>query len=307
LYERHKALTYPRTDSKHLPQEMRRELPAAFEALLKAGFSPQFVQTAQHRLAEKRDRVFDDSKVGDHHALLPTAQPPKSPTMDESRIYGLIANRLLAAFQDDLVTAITDVTVLLETTPHLFYARGKVVLNAGWTNILTPFEADKDETLPVLARGETLKLKSSDLKNETTKPPKRFTESDLLGLMENAGNKLSAEGKEILKGRGIGTPATRASILLTLQKREYVQIMGRTLAPTEKGITLIDLLPSQALKSPEMTAQWELQLAEIEADKSKAGAFSRDLNTFIIELVRLLGVSPPHASRTYAKAISPQE
>ena len=302
LYERHKALTYPRTDSRHLPQEMRAELPAALSALESFSSHPPFsegaLQTARSRLNEKRERVFDDAKVGDHHALLPTANALRGAGVDETRIYALVANRLLAVFQDDLVTAVTDVSLRLEGTSHLFYARGRVVLDAGWTRVDAPAEGAQgpraEEVLPKLTKGEALRLVKLLSKQEATRPPKRYSESDLLGLMENAGNKLTAEGKEILKGRGIGTPATRASILSTLQRREYARAEGRTLAPTEKGMLLIDLLPSEALKSPEMTAQWELQLAGIELDKSKAGAFSRDLNAFIVELVRALGGGSRH-------------
>jgi DNA topoisomerase-3 len=277
LYEKHKAITYPRTDSKHLPQEMRRELPGALQALGDAGLPKEFVDLALGRLGERRERVFDDAKVSDHHALIPTSKAPAGLGPDEARVYRLIGSRLLAAFQDDLIVAVTDVTVGGEGSEHCFYAKGKVVLQEGWAKVLPLPEADKDGSLPRLARGEALAVVKHEAKKDMTKPPKRFTEADLLALMENAGNKLEGESKTILKGRGIGTPATRASIIQGLIRRTYVVTQGKTLAPTDLGMKLIEVVQFEALKSPELTAQWERDLAAIETGGVSASQFNRKL------------------------------
>jgi len=285
LYEKHKALTYPRSDSKHLPAEMRAELPAALDALAAAGFPAEFVGLARGRLHEKRERVFDDAKVSDHHALIPTAHVPRALGAEEERIYRLVGNRLLASFHDDFVVNVTDVVVRTGRSGHGFHAKGKVVVHAGWTSVSAPAEADRDESLPPLVKGEPLALKKHDAKQDATKPPKRHTEADLLALMENAGNKLTGESKTILKGRGIGTPATRASILQGLLRRQYAEMQGKTLAPTDLGMRLIEVLRADALKSPELTAKWELELARIESGEGSALAFSKHLKEFVAEVV----------------------
>jgi DNA topoisomerase-3 len=284
LYEKHKAITYPRTDSKHLPQEMRSELPAALRALEAAGLSKEFVSLALARLGEKRERVFDDAKVSDHHALIPTSKPPSALGPDEARVYRLIGSRLLAAFHDDFVVAVTDVTVGAEGALHRFYAKGKVVLQEGWTKVLPPPETDKETSLPRVSKGEALSVVKHEAKKDVTKPPKRYTEADLLALMENAGNKLEGESKAILRGRGIGTPATRASIIQGLVRRTYIEPQGKTLAPTELGMKLIEVVRFDALKSPELTAQWEHDLAAIEGGAMSAAQFNRKL----IEMTRAL-------------------
>jgi len=277
LYEKHKATTYPRTDSKYLPQEMRRELPASLHALKAAGLPKDLVDLAFARIEEKRERVFDDEKVSDHHALIPTSKAPGGLGADEARVYRLIALRLLAAFHDDLVTAVTDVTVAADGTSHRFYAKGKVLIQAGWTSAISPPDETKDVSLPSVAKGELLEASKFEAKKDMTKPPKRYTEADLLSLMENAGNKLEAESKAILRGRGIGTPATRASIIQGLIRRTYVVAQGKVLAPTDLGMKLIDVVRFEALKSPELTAQWERDLAAIETGAVTAAQFNRKL------------------------------
>jgi len=277
LYEKHKAITYPRTDSKHLPQEMRHELPASIHALEAGGLPREFAQHALARLGERRERVFDDSKVSDHHALIPTARAPGGLGPDEARIYRLIGLRLLAAFYDDLITAVTDVTVAAEGTDHRFYAKGKVVLQPGWSTVIPPPDEAKDVSLPALKQSEALSVAKHEAKKDMTKPPKRYTEADLLSLMENAGNKLDSENKAVLRGRGIGTPATRASIIQGLIRRTYVEAQGKALAPTELGMKLIEVVRFDALKSPELTAQWERDLAAIETGSVTAAQFNRKL------------------------------
>ncbi|MCA2958773.1 MAG: DNA topoisomerase 3 [Silvanigrellales bacterium] len=288
LYEKHKAITYPRTDSKHLPHEMRRELPAALTALGVAGLPKDFVETALSRVGEQRERIFDDAKVSDHHALIPTSRAPTGLGADEARIYRLVAMRLLAAFQDDFVVAVTDAVVAAEGTEHRFYAKGKVVLQAGWTKVIPSPDSDKDVSLPRIAKSEPLAVMKFEAKQDMTKPPKRFTEADLLSLMENAGNKLETESKAILKGRGIGTPATRASILQGLIRREYVVAHGKALAPTDLGMKLIEVVRFDALKSPELTAQWERDLASIESGTMTAAQFNRKLVEMTHALTRAL-------------------
>jgi DNA topoisomerase-3 len=288
LYEKHKVITYPRTDSKHLPQDMRRELPSALRAMAAGGFPKEFVDLSLARVEERRERVFDDAKVSDHHALVPTSKVPSGLNADEARIYRLIASRLLAAFQDDLLVALTDVVVGAEGTENRFYARGKVVLQEGWTKVIPAPEGDKDTSLPRLAKSEELVTVKYEAKQDMTKPPKRFTEADLLSLMENAGNKLEAQSKAILRGRGIGTPATRASIIQGLIRRTYVVAQGKTLAPTDLGMKLIEVVRFDALKSPELTAQWERDLASIETGAVSAAQFNRKLVEMTHALTKVL-------------------
>jgi DNA topoisomerase-3 len=196
--------------------------------------------------------------------------------------------RQLAAFQDDFVVAVTDAVVAAEGTEHRFYAKGKVVLQAGWTKVIPSPDSDKDVSLPRIAKSEPLAVMKFEAKQDMTKPPKRFTEADLLSLMENAGNKLETESKAILKGRGIGTPATRASILQGLIRREYVVAHGKALAPTDLGMKLIEVVRFDALKSPELTAQWERDLASIESGTMTAAQFNRKLVEMTHALTRAL-------------------
>lgn len=304
LYERHKAISYPRTDSRHLPEDMRGELEPSFEALEAQGYPKEAIERARKRRTQSNNRIFDDAKVTDHHALLPTRVVPKALSADEARIYKMIALRLIVVFQDDLITSVTDVAVALKGSSHRFFAQGKVVLQPGWTRLEKPIVVDnnhkqeknfkddkhdgeeKIQTLPRVDKGESVLMVGHVAKQDVTKPPKRYTEADLLALMENAGNRLDETSeREVLRGRGIGTSATRANIIQALIKRDYVALQGKILEPTEKAMVLIENFRAEALKSASMTAQWEVDLVAMERGELRPAVFAEKLNAFVRELV----------------------
>jgi DNA topoisomerase-3 len=288
-YEEHKALTYPRTNSRYLTSDMVNEIkPTASQV----GRHPDYAAGAQYvsgldllPLA----RVVDDAKVGDHHAIIPTNSEHKLDKMgaDDRRIYDLVARRFLAIFHPEAVFENTRV----ETTvaEHVFRTRGKLLLVPGWRGVYGELAegegADDDEgreqQLPKLELGEQVDVRDVASAEKETKPPRRYSDASLLGAMETAGKLVDDdELREAMKDSGIGTPATRAAIIERLIDVGYVERDGRSLVPTEKGMNVIRLLGEHMLTSPGLTGEWEQRLARIENGEETRETFMADIARF---------------------------
>src|SRR5205823_3820023 len=243
-------------------------------------------------------RVVNDKKVADHHALIPTRSEHDLDRMgsDERKVYDLVAKRFLAIFHPDAVFERTRVETTVKE--HVFRTSGRVLLEAGWRAVYgqEAHEPDKpdddsggDQLLPKLDQGEDVETRRVESLRKETQPPRRFTEASLLGAMETAGKDIDdVELREAMKDSGIGTPATRASIIERLISVGYIEREGRALHATEKGVQVIRLLGEHALTSAELTGQWERRLGLIEQGKDSRPAFMDDIAKFTTDTVQQL-------------------
>lgn len=292
LYEQ-KVITYPRTASRHLSTSVNRELRRHIEA---AGVGPYFpfMQTilAQGTLALTARHV-DDTQVTDHHAIIPTEQRvnPAALSPDAKRLYDLIARRFLAAFYPDAVIERTTITT--EVEGERFTTRGAVVLTAGWREVDPPGrdrqaandEAGEAEELPRVRVHETAETRQAETLRKHTKAPPRYSDATLLGAMEAAGKQMDDELRLAMKDTGLGTPATRAAMIETLLKREYVAREKKALVATPKGVALLTMLRSPLLTSAELTGQWEQKLARMVRGEYTREAFMREVRAMVADLV----------------------
>ncbi|GBD46676.1 DNA topoisomerase 3 [bacterium HR41] len=297
LYEEHKAITYPRTNSRYLTGDLVPEIKPTAELV---GRNPQYARAAEYVVSLERlplQRVVDDTKVEDHHALIPTRAEHDLSKMgpDELRIYDLVVRRFLAVFHPDAVYERTRV----ETTvaDHVFRTSGRRLVEAGWKAVygeqIDEPEGDDDsggdQLLPKLEQGEEVDTRKVDVLEKQTQPPRRYTDASLLAAMETAGREIEdPELREALKDSGIGTPATRAAIIERLIEVGYLEREGRTLRPTEKGMQVIKLLGDHPLTSAELTGEWERRLALIERGEDTRPAFMRDIAEFTTKTVEQL-------------------
>jgi DNA topoisomerase-3 len=293
LYEK-KFITYPRTSSRHLSRSVNDEIKGHVEAT-RLGPYVEFIEKILAQANVKLTaRHVDDKKVTDHHAVIPTKQRinPQSLSADEKRIYDLVVRRFLAAFYPDAELERT--TIITETEGERFITRGTVVLKAGWRAVDPPgrerrVETDEesvDAELPPVKAGESTETIHAEALEKQTKAPPRYTESSLLGAMETAGKKVEDEELRLaMKDSGLGTPATRAAIIETLLKREYVAREKKALVATEKGIALIKMLPSPLLKSAELTGQWEQKLSLMARGEYALSAFINEVKIIVGDLV----------------------
>jgi DNA topoisomerase III len=307
LYEEHKALTYPRTNSRYLTTDMVPEIKPTAELV---GANKQYTAGAQYVVGLDLlplGRVVDDTKVTDHHAIIPTRSEHDLERMsdDDKRIYDMVARRFLAVFHPEAVFENTrvDTTVLAAgdgSSGYVFRTRGKLLIVPGWRGVYgeTPADAksegrdDDDETdqqLPRLVEDEQVQTSEIESLRKDTKPPRRYSDASLLGAMETAGKLVEDdELREAMKDSGIGTPATRAAIMERLIQVGYVERDGRSLVATEKGLNVIRLLNQHALTSPDLTGQWEHRLGRIERGEDSREAFMRDIAGFADSTVREL-------------------
>jgi DNA topoisomerase-3 len=303
LYEEHKALTYPRTNSRFLTGDMIAEIKPIADLV---GHNAQYRKGSEYVLALDKlplGRVVNDKKVQDHHAIIPTRSEHNLGRMgqDELKVYDLVAKRFLAVFHPEAVYERTRVETTV--TEHVFRTSGRRLIEPGWKGVYGE-EADQprgeddsggDQLLPKLDQGEAVQTLSVESIRKETQPPRRFTDASLLGAMETAGKEVEdAELREAMKDSGIGTPATRASIIELLVNREYIEREGRALVATEKGIQVIRLLNGHQLTSPELTGSWEHRLGLIEQGEDSRESFMRDIAKFtgetVAELDKLKGV-----------------
>lgn len=292
LYERHKAITYPRTDSKHLPQDMTGKvsgaltaLPVAYQPLVSGIPKPNGTLPAPRR-------VYDDSRVSDHHAIIPTPQKvdPARFTPDEHALYDLVARRFIAAFYP--AHEYEAVRVITQSLGHNFRSTGRTVLVSGWKDVIRDKAADK-ETLPGLAVGDERQTQSASVKQDATKPPPAHNDASLLSAMETAGKDIEDEAlREQMRGSGLGTPATRAAIIERLIRVGYVRRQGKALHATLKGEQLIAAVPAE-IASAETTAKWEQELEDIARGKKDTQRFDAGIRRFTKFLVGYARDSAP--------------
>ena len=285
LYERHNALTYPRTDSRYLPQDYLGTVQQTMEALSEggsaaaAGLRPFAETVCKQKWVKPNRRIFDDKKVSDHFAIIPTLQIPRELSEAEGKIYDLIAKRFLAVFFPAAEFRVT--TRITEVSGHHFKTEGKVLVNPGWLAIYGREAQGDDTTLIAVSEGETVKTDEIEAKGLATKPPAHFTEATLLSAMEGAGKLVDDEAlREAMSERGLGTPATRAAIIEGLLNEGYLRREGRDLIPSAKARQLMTLLAGlgvNELTSPELTGEWEHRLKQIEQRELDRDAFMREI------------------------------
>ena len=279
LYEKHKALTYPRTDSRALPEDYLGAVTEAMEALDKP-YQPFVKSILKNKWVRPNKRIFNNAKISDHFAIIPTSQPPKNLSEAEAKVYDLVTKRFLAVFFPPAEFQITTRITRVENEP--FKSEGKVMVNAGWLEIYGK-EAESDDTpglVPVVAKESPL-TKEVAVDALQTKPPARYSEATLLSAMEGAGKLVEDEElREAMSEKGLGTPATRAAVIEGLIFEKYVHRNGRELQPTAKASSLITLLRGlkiDELCSPELTGDWEHKLAQMEHGQLNRETFMQQI------------------------------
>lgn len=317
LYEEFKLISYPRTESRHLSNDMVDQLPGvltavlkspttsqkAKDAFLKEGIKPGSITTAQLKPRLSKSYV-DDTKLTDHHAIIPTPKlPPADLPEKQKNVYQLVATRFMSIFLPAEVR--DETTAIIKILEHSFRARGVVIKDPGWT-IIEPKAADSDkkekekdkesaeesQQLPVLTQSQQVEKRKEDLKERKTNPPKPYDDSSLLTAMKNAGQELDDEDlASYMKQRGLGTPATRAAIIERLLQTGYVERSKKSLLPTEKGKSLIGQVHSD-LKDIALTASWEQRLADMQDGKLALNIFEDDIGTFVRRILPDVTSSP---------------
>ena len=285
LYEK-KVTTYPRVDTTFLSDDIYPKCPNILNGLKDyAGYT----QVLAGKKLLKSKKVFDNSKVTDHHAIIPTGIQPQGLTDMEKRVFDLVARRFIAVFYPDCKFSTT--TVLGEVSQVEFKATGKQILDPGWRIIFAKEvqeenkEGDEEKVLPLFQQGES-GPHTPDLNEKWTQPPKLYTEATLLRAMETAGKLVdNDELRDALKENGIGRPSTRAAIIETLFKRHYIRKERKNLIPTPTGMELIQLIHEELLKSAELTGIWEKKLREIEKRSYDAATFLNELKLMVTDIV----------------------
>ncbi|UOF89662.1 DNA topoisomerase 3 [Fodinisporobacter ferrooxydans] len=282
LYDEHKLITYPRTASRYIASGTGKTVTTRLQAL--QSIYP-FAQKALQNNWVMAKTFIDDSKTTDHEAILPTAKTPHLEKLspEEKHVYELIVKRFVAAFFPPCIWEITNVVTIVEG--ETFAANGKTVKQIGWREVEGTPNA---KILPLVSRQETVNGKDAKLMAKQTQPPKRYDSTELVKAMANAGKFVEdQDAKDILKEvEGIGTVATRAGIIDELKKRGYVKEEKKLLRPTpEKGMALFEVLPVEILKSPQMTAEWEMKLGEIEQGKRSYQQFMKEMQAVIQTMV----------------------
>ncbi|MCO5118062.1 MAG: DNA topoisomerase III [Burkholderiaceae bacterium] len=293
LYERHKVLTYPRTDSRALPEDyvdtVRQTIKALSDAPDVGAFASEILREGW---VKPNKRVFDNKKVSDHFAIIPTLQTPGNLSDAESRLYDMVLRRFLAIFYPAAEFRVT--TRITEVSAHLFKTEGRVMVNPGWMKIYakaaTPAEGGEDDKILVaVAEGEQAHTDEIEIRDLATRPPARYTEATLLSAMEGAGKLVEDdELREAMAEKGLGTPATRAAIIEGLIAENYLLREGRELMPTAKATQLMTLLRGLGvteLTMPELTGGWEQKLARMEHGQLDRDAFMREIQEMTRNIV----------------------
>lgn len=283
LYEKHKVLTYPRTDSRHLPEDYITSVKQTLEVVAENNNYQQFAATIlKQGWVKPNKKIFDNTKISDHFAIIPTTQAPKNLSEPEQKLYDLVTRRFMAVFFPAAEFQIT--TRITEVSGHQFKTEGKVMTKPGWLAIYGKEMASDGEdngTLVAVAKGEKVKTETIRSNELVTKPPARYTEATILSAMEGAGKLVDDdELREAMSGKGLGTPATRATIIEGLITERYLIREGRELQPTAKAFQLMTLLRGlgvDELTSPELTGGWEHKLAQMEKGKISREEFMREI------------------------------
>lgn len=304
LYEQ-KLVTYPRVDTTYLPEEMYSKIPGILKNMRPY---EHLISPLLSKPLRKSKKVFDDKKITDHHAIIPTGVEPYSGMpMPEKQVYDTIAKRFIAAFYPDCVASNT--SVIGKVDVHEFTATGKIILEEGW-RVIYPKKENEDkeddvQVMPNFVIGEK-GPHVPDLQEKQTQPPKHHTEATLLRAMETAGKQVEdPELRELMKDNGIGRPSTRANIIETLFKRTYITRQKKNLIPTITGIELIKTINNELLKSVELTGQWEKKLRQIEKGEYDAPLFLQEMKDMVTGLVNEVKVE--HNSRITIEAVVKEE
>jgi DNA topoisomerase-3 len=304
LYERHKLITYPRTDARHLTPDQVPGLPAIVRGLQPV---PPYAAVATAVLAapiQPGRRVVDGAEVGDHHAILPTGKTPDPARLspDEKRIFDLVARRFLAALSDDALFDVTQLVVAVPpgaplpsdvATPLHFRARGRVCRQPGWRAIDPP-GASRDLELPAVDVGDPADARDPEVLEGQTRPPRPYSDATLLRAMETAGRRVDSEElQRQMRACGLGTPATRAAILEVLVERRYVVRRGRDLVATPRGRSVVDAVTVDELKSAELTGRWEGRLTDVAEGRGDRAQFMADVRAHLVGVVQAIAAAPP--------------
>lgn len=284
LYEKHKLLTYPRTDSKYLSDDMKETVRRTLHAMNTPQFHAALMGIPSLIFTK---RIIDNSKITDHHAIIPTPKKPDLSRLseEEQKIYCLVAWRLIEAFYPPYEYEITEVSLQVEDQTYL--AKGKVVTAPGFMALRQTKQ--EEGALPALTKGEKVPILNAKVEKKQTQPPKPFTEATLLTAMEYAGKYIEDEAlREAMDKLSLGTPATRAAIIERLLKVRYIRRKGKALIPTEKGTALISILPDP-LKSPEMTGKWERALEKIYQGGMQPQRFMESIQRYVSFIVEAAG------------------
>ncbi|MGE5117670.1 MAG: DNA topoisomerase III [Betaproteobacteria bacterium] len=299
LYERHKVLTYPRTDSRALPEDYVPVVKKTMQMLAVEhlpgplrGLSAHAKKALAEGYVKPTRRVFDNAKVSDHFAIVPTLQAPGSLSEAEAKLYDLVVKRFLAVFYpaaEFLVTTRIS-TVKAAGREHRFQTNGKVLVEPGWLAVYGKEAQEEDASLVPVEPGEVVRTEAADVVALKTRPPARYTEATLLGAMEGAGKLIDDdELREAMQEKGLGTPATRSAIIEGLIGEKYMVRDGRELVPTAKAFQLMTLLRGLAveeLTKPELTGNWEYQLAQMEHGRLSRDAFMAEIAAMTERIVR---------------------
>jgi DNA topoisomerase III len=285
LYEKHKVLTYPRTDSRHLPEDYLPTVLETLEVIAESNNYHQFAkQITKNNWVKPNKRIFDNTKISDHFAIIPTTQAPKNLSEPEQKLYDLVTRRFMAIFFPAAEFQVT--TRFTEVSGHQFKTEGKVLTNPGWLavygkEVIDEKDPENSGTLVPVAKGEKVQTDSIVGNALVTKPPARYSEATLLSAMEGAGKLIDdGELRDAMAGKGLGTPATRAAIIEGLLTEKYLLREGRELMPTAKAFQLMTLLRGlgvNELTAPELTGEWEYKLSQIERGNISREEFMREI------------------------------
>ena len=308
LYEKHKFITYPRTDSRYLTTDMKPQIPQLLKKI--ASVYPESVPFIQQIAAKKLlldKRIINDAKVSDHHAIIVTNNihqyQPQKLTLRENNVLKLIMIRMIVALSGKKVFDETKLEITMDNQKDIFKATGRIIIDEGWTLVERTLSAkpaaaqdetkndekddkeDDQQILTGIALNQRVHLDKIDIQEKKTTPPKPYTEATLLTAMEKASREIDDKSlKESMKGKGLGTPATRAGIIEKLITVGYVERRKKNLHPTQQGIMFIQLVP-ESIRQVEMTAQWELQLQEICDGKGNPEQFMKEIRQYVTQTV----------------------
>jgi DNA topoisomerase-3 len=291
LYERHKVLTYPRTDSRALPEDYLATVKKTLDELGETrAFGTFAKQILKQGWVKPNKRVFDNSKISDHFAIIPTQQTPKQLNEAEQKLYDLVVRRFLAVFYP--AAEYLQTIRITRVGEHQFKTEGKVLETPGWLAVYGRAGGEENENLPPITQGEKVAVSEIAAHANQTKPPPRYTEATLLSAMEGAGKLVEDdELREAMEAKGLGTPATRAATIEGLIREDYVHREGRELVPTPKASSLmfaLHMLHIVELGSPELTGEWEHKLKLIEAGKLTREEFMAQINALVKTVVNTI-------------------
>jgi len=291
LYERHKVLTYPRTDSRALPEDYLATVKKTMDSLSELREYSTFAkQILKQGWVKPNKRIFDNTKISDHFAIIPTLQTPKQLNEAEQKLYDFVARRFLAVFFPS--AEFLQTTRITRVGEHHFKTEGKVLRNPGWLAVYGRTGGEESENLPAIEADEKVKVIEVAVQAHQTKPPPRYTEATLLSAMEGAGKLVEDdELREAMGAKGLGTPATRAAIIEGLIREEYVHREGRELVPTPKAFSLLfalHVMTIPELASPELTGEWEHKLKLIEAGKFTREEFMDHISELVRKVVAII-------------------